>query len=58
MSRPEEGGGHTRLIVKNVPKYVDEAKLRAHFSQQGDVTDVKLQRTRYSPTALHLHRAT
>lgn len=36
----------SRLIVKGLPKYYTEDKLRDHFKQQGDVTDVKLMTKR------------
>ena len=36
----------SRLCVKGLPKYVDEAKLREHFSLKGEVTDCKVMRTR------------
>mmetsp|Transcript_5304 Transcript_5304/g.6659 ORF Transcript_5304/g.6659 Transcript_5304/m.6659 type:complete len:839 (+) Transcript_5304:16-2532(+) len=36
----------SRLIVKGLPKYFDEQKLRNHFSKKGDVTDVKLMKKR------------
>ena len=36
----------SRLIVKGLPKYFTEDKLREHFSKQGDVTDVKLMKKR------------
>lgn len=36
----------SRIIVKGLPKYFDEAKLRDHFGKQGDVTDVKLMKKR------------
>ncbi|KAI5968404.1 MRD1 [Candida margitis] len=32
----------SRLIVKGLPKYYTEENLKNHFSQQGEVTDVKL----------------
>ena len=32
----------SRLIVKGLPSYVSDARLREHFSQKGSVTDVKL----------------
>ncbi|GAB5029749.1 rna-binding protein 19 [Nannochloropsis oceanica] len=38
--------GFTRLCVKNVPKHVDERRLKVHFGQQGMVTDAKLLRTK------------
>ncbi|KAE8266335.1 hypothetical protein A4X09_0g6014 [Tilletia walkeri] len=34
----------SRLIVKDLPSYLDEARLKAHFSSQGLVTDVRLMR--------------
>ena len=40
--------GSSRLCVKNVPKYVDEKRLKEHFAQQGEVTDVKILRTKAS----------
>lgn len=36
----------SRLIVKGIPKYYTEEKLRDFFGKQGDVTDVKLMKTR------------
>ncbi len=36
----------SRLCVKNLPKYVDEARLRDFFSGKGEVTDVKVLRTK------------
>ncbi len=32
----------SRIIVKNVPTYLSESRLREHFSSQGTITDVKL----------------
>lgn len=37
----------SRLIVKNIPKYVDDARLKEHFGSHGEVTDCKVIRTRY-----------
>lgn len=34
----------SRLIVKGLPSYLSDARLRDHFSQKGHVTDVKLMR--------------
>lgn len=34
----------SRLIVKGLPSYLSDARLREHFSQKGHVTDVKLMR--------------
>jgi multiple RNA-binding domain-containing protein 1 len=36
----------SRLCVKNIPKYVDEARLKEFFSKKGEVTDVKVLRTK------------
>lgn len=36
----------TRLIVKNLPKNADDAKVRAHFSKKGIVTDAKVAKTK------------
>jgi hypothetical protein len=47
---PETGmDPSSRLCIKNLPKYVNEAKLREHFSAKGEVTDVKVMRTRWVP---------
>ena len=34
----------SRLIVKGLPSYLTDARLREHFAQKGTVTDVKLMR--------------
>lgn len=34
----------SRLIVRNLPTYLTDARLREHFSTRGAVTDVKLMR--------------
>ncbi|CAB1115256.1 unnamed protein product [Ectocarpus sp. CCAP 1310/34] len=36
----------TRLIVKNVPKHVDEKRLWQHFAERGEVSDAKIVRTK------------
>ena len=36
----------SRICVKNLPKHADENRLKEHFSQKGEVTDVKVMRTR------------
>lgn len=36
----------SRLIVKGLPKYLTEEKLKQHFNKHGDVTDVKLMTKR------------
>eukprot|EP00624_Nannochloropsis_granulata_P005901 evm.model.NODE_4201_length_13017_cov_21.102097.1 len=38
--------GFTRLCVKNIPKHVDERRLKEHFGERGMVTDAKLLRTK------------
>ncbi|KAG1656825.1 hypothetical protein FOA52_008459 [Chlamydomonas sp. UWO 241] len=48
---PYDGGEEaivpsSRICIKNVPKYVEEKRLREHFAAKGEVTDVKLLRTR------------
>ncbi|RKP05986.1 hypothetical protein THASP1DRAFT_19051, partial [Thamnocephalis sphaerospora] len=35
----------SRIIVKNLPRYLKEDRLRDHFAAQGEVTDVRLMRT-------------
>lgn len=42
-------GSRTRIIVKNLPKYIDQQRFREHFAERGDVTDVKLLRTKCVP---------
>ncbi|CEP22713.1 MRD1 [Cyberlindnera jadinii] len=34
----------SRIIVKNLPKYITEERLQEHFSKKGQVTDVKLRK--------------
>ncbi|PNY05823.1 multiple RNA-binding domain-containing protein 1-like, partial [Trifolium pratense] len=43
-------GAMSRIIVKNLPKYVAEDRLRELFSQKGEITDVKLKRTKNGKT--------
>ncbi|OMO70468.1 hypothetical protein CCACVL1_18896 [Corchorus capsularis] len=38
-------GPRSRICVKNLPKYVEEKRLRGFFSQKGEVTDAKIIRT-------------
>eukprot|EP00123_Amoebidium_parasiticum_P001003 comp11963_c0_seq2/m.6654 comp11963_c0_seq2/g.6654 ORF comp11963_c0_seq2/g.6654 comp11963_c0_seq2/m.6654 type:complete len:788 (-) comp11963_c0_seq2:24-2387(-) len=35
----------SRIIVKNLPKHITEERVREHFAQKGEVTDVKLKYT-------------
>jgi RNA recognition motif-containing protein len=42
----ESGGSSTRICVKNVPKHVDERRLRQHFGTTGQVTDARILRTK------------
>lgn len=39
----------SRICVKNLPKYVDDVRLREHFSAKGEVTDAKVMRSRCEP---------
>ena len=34
----------TRIIVKNIPKNIKEEQLKKHFSQKGEITDVKIMK--------------
>lgn len=54
----EQGGGEapgaaqpalatSRVCVKNLPKHVDERRLREHFCAKGEVTDAKIMRTKW-----------
>lgn len=36
----------SRLCVKNIPKYMNESRLKEHFAAKGPVTDVKVLKTR------------
>jgi multiple RNA-binding domain-containing protein 1 len=36
--------------VKNIPKHMKEDRLRQHFGQRGEVTDVKIMKTAYYPS--------
>lgn len=36
----------SRICVKNLPKYVDDRRLREFFAAKGEVTDAKVMRTR------------
>lgn len=36
----------SRLCVKNIPKYLTEQRLKDHFAAKGQVTDVKVLKTR------------
>lgn len=46
LSSPDTLQPTSRLCVKNLPKEVDELRLREHFSIKGEVTDIKIMRTR------------
>ena len=37
----------SRICVKNLPKFIDDNRLRTLFSEKGEITDVKLMRTKY-----------
>lgn len=36
----------SRLCIKNIPKYMTEARLKEHFAVKGEVTDVKVLKTK------------
>lgn len=36
----------SRIIVKGIPKYLTEDKLRDHFSKKGEISDVKLKKNK------------
>ncbi|KAG7031177.1 MRD1, partial [Cucurbita argyrosperma subsp. argyrosperma] len=36
----------SRICVKNLPKHIDDHRLRTLFSEKGEITDVKLMRTK------------
>lgn len=36
----------SRICVKNIPKHATEARLREVFSAKGEVTDVKILKTK------------
>ena len=37
----------SRLIVKNLPKHIQESRLRKIFEKHGTITDLKLVKTKY-----------
>lgn len=37
----------SRIIVKNLPKQTTDQRLREHFAQKGEITDVRLMYTQY-----------
>jgi hypothetical protein len=49
----------SRLCIKNIPKYLNEARLKEHFGSKGEVTDVKILRTKWvaliETRLMHLH---
>jgi hypothetical protein len=55
----------SRLCVKNIPKHLKDDRLREHFAERGEVTDVKILKTgcvRRAPLprrrATRIHRPT
>jgi RNA recognition motif-containing protein len=46
MSEYQDPDRTSRICVKSLPKYVNEDRVREHFSSKGEVTDVKVLRTR------------
>jgi multiple RNA-binding domain-containing protein 1 len=43
---PAQDVATSRLCIKNLPKHLTEQRLREHFSAKGQVTDVKILKTR------------
>lgn len=43
--KPNMSAPTSRLCVKNIPKHMKEDRLRQHFGQRGEVTDVKIMKT-------------
>lgn len=40
--------------MKNIPKHITEARLKAHFATKGEVTDVKIMKTKYVTVVVEL----
>jgi hypothetical protein len=38
----------SRILVKNIPKHLKEDRLKQIFSAKGEITDVKILRTKYN----------
>lgn len=45
----------SRLCVKNVPKHATEKQLKEHFARKGEITDVKILKTRHVHTPPQWH---
>ncbi|BBN20258.1 multiple RNA-binding domain-containing protein 1 [Marchantia polymorpha subsp. ruderalis] len=45
MSTPSRNLVSTRICVKNIPRHVNEDRLREHFAENGEVTDARIIRT-------------
>ncbi|CAG9460741.1 unnamed protein product [Pedinophyceae sp. YPF-701] len=43
---PGDDAASSRLCVKNIPKHVEDKRLREHFAAKGEVTDCKILRTK------------
>lgn len=46
VAAPHPEHPSSRICVKNIPKHIDDTRLKEHFSQKGEVTDAKVMRTR------------
>ena len=44
----------SRVFIRQLPKHATERRVKEHFASLGEVTDVKILRTRYVPWAQHL----
>ena len=44
----EEVEGSSRIFIQGLPPYADEKRIRQLFGKRGDVTDVKVIRTKWA----------
>jgi hypothetical protein len=46
QQQPQQQQPTSRLCVKNIPKHLTEQRLKEHFGAKGQLTDVKILKTR------------
>ena len=46
MSEQDQPECSSRIFIQGLPPYADEKRLREMFAERGDVTDVKVIRTK------------